>query len=80
MTAPAPLWTVADAKALRDVTGAGLSDCREALTWAEGDTGLAAWYIKRKGQAVARTCGRCRLRYSFPEVKRGPNDEVLHDC
>jgi hypothetical protein len=73
-------WTVDDAKALRDASGAGLADCRKALTWARANVDLAAWYLKNCGHAVARRCTRCDVWFNFPDVVRGANGAVLHDC
>ena len=43
----------ADVKKLRDMTGAGMMDCKKALTEAEGDFDKAVEIIRKKGQAVA---------------------------
>jgi elongation factor Ts len=45
--------TAADAKALRDRTGAALMDCKAALAEAEGDTERAIELLRVKGQASA---------------------------
>ncbi len=36
-------------KKLRDETGAGIIDCREALTECKGDMELAKKYLRKKG-------------------------------
>ena len=42
-----------DVKALRDLTGAGVLDCREALTETDGDVEKAVELLRAKGQAQA---------------------------
>ena len=45
--------TMADISKLRTMTGAGMMDCKNALTEAEGDFEKAIEIIRKKGQAVA---------------------------
>ena len=45
--------TMADITKLRKMTGAGMMDCKNALTQAEGDFDKAVKIIREKGQAVA---------------------------
>jgi elongation factor Ts len=45
--------TMADIQHLRKMTGAGMMDCKSALTEAEGDYDKAVEIIRKKGQAVA---------------------------
>ena len=45
--------TMADITKLRKMTGAGMMDCKNALTQAEGDFDQAIKIIREKGQAVA---------------------------
>ena len=45
--------TMADITKLRKMTGAGMMDCKNALTEAEGDFDKAVKIIREKGQAVA---------------------------
>ncbi|VEU45093.1 unnamed protein product [Pseudo-nitzschia multistriata] len=40
-------------KALRDLTGAGMMDCKKALTEADGDQDAAAEFLRKKGLAQA---------------------------
>jgi elongation factor Ts len=42
-----------DVKKLRDMTGAGMMDCKKALTEADGDFEAAVDYLRKKGQKVA---------------------------
>lgn len=45
--------TAADVKALRDRTGAGMMDCKKALSEANGDIDEAVEILRKKGQKVA---------------------------
>jgi elongation factor Ts len=45
--------TAADVKALRDRTGAGMMECKKALTECDGNIDEAAKYLKEKGLAAA---------------------------
>ena len=45
--------SMADITKLRKMTGAGMMDCKNALTEAEGDFDKAMEIIRKKGQAVA---------------------------
>ena len=51
--------TAQDVKALREMTGAGMMDCKKALTEAEGDTDKAIQILREKGLATqAKKAGR----------------------
>ncbi len=43
----------ADVKRLRDLTGAGMMDCKKALAEANGDFEAATEYLRKKGQKLA---------------------------
>ncbi|RYE26132.1 MAG: elongation factor Ts, partial [Sphingobacteriales bacterium] len=45
--------SAADVNKLRQQTGAGMMDCRKALTESEGDFEKAIDYLRAKGQKVA---------------------------
>ncbi|MFN7119242.1 MAG: translation elongation factor Ts [Saprospiraceae bacterium] len=45
--------SAADVKKLRDMTGAGMSDCKNALTEAEGDFDKAIEVLRKKGQKLS---------------------------
>lgn len=45
--------TAAQVKQLRDATGAGMMDCKKALTETNGDMDAAVEYLRKKGQAKA---------------------------
>jgi elongation factor Ts len=43
-----------DVKSLREMTGAGMMDCKEALTQSQGDIEKAVEYLRKKGMASAQ--------------------------
>jgi len=45
--------SAADVKKLRDMTGAGMMDCKKALTESNGDFEAAVDYLRKKGQKVS---------------------------
>ena len=45
--------TAAQVNELRNMTGAGLMDCKKALTEANGDIQAAIDYLRKKGAKVA---------------------------
>ena len=45
--------TIADIQKLRKLTGAGLADCKKALTEAEGNTDRAIELVRERGLAIA---------------------------
>ena len=45
--------TVAEINELRKQTGAGMMDCKKALTEAEGNIEEAIAYLRKKGQKVS---------------------------
>ncbi len=49
--------TAADVNKLRQITGAGMMDCKNALTEANGDFDAAIDLLRKKGQKVAATRG-----------------------
>jgi elongation factor Ts len=49
--------SAADVKALREKTGAGMMDCKKALTEADGDVERAIEILRVKGQAAAAKRG-----------------------
>ena len=52
-------YTAADVKKLRELTGAGMMDCKKALDEAEGDVDKAVEILRVKGQkGVAKREGR----------------------
>ena len=47
-------FTAADVKRLREMTGAGMMDCKKALTEADGDVEKAIEYLREKGLAASQ--------------------------
>lgn len=45
--------TASDVKKLRDITGAGMMDCKKALAESGGDTEKAIEFLRKKGQKVS---------------------------
>ncbi len=45
--------TASDVKKLRDITGAGMMDCKKALTESKGDFDKAIEFLRKKGQKVS---------------------------
>ena len=66
MAAPAEL-----VKQLRDVTGAGVMDCKEALTATQNDPQAAVEYLRKKGLAQA-------AKRSHREVREGVVGSYIH--
>ena len=60
--------TVDQIKELRDLTGAGIVDCREALTEANGDLEKAKEVIKKKGLERAASKGDREVKAGLVEV------------
>ena len=54
--------SAADVKALRDRTGAGMMDCKDALQEADGDIDKAIEILRVKGQATGGQARRARRR------------------
>ena len=46
-------FTAADVKALREITGCGMMDCKKALTETNGDKDKAIEFLREKGLATA---------------------------
>ena len=53
-----PTISAKDVKALRDLTGAGMMDCKKALQETEGDVDAAVTWLREKMRKL--------LRYWFP--------------
>ena len=52
-------FTAADVKALREMTGVGMMDCKKALTASDGDMDKAVEWLREKGMAAsAKKAGR----------------------
>src|SRR5581483_7550809 len=58
-----PEFSVDDVKRLRDITGAGMMDCRNALTESGGDVDKAVTLLREKGIAkAAKRAGRATVQ------------------
>ena len=56
-------FTAKDVQGLRERTGAGMMDCKKALTETNGDMDAAIEFLRKKGQAKAeRDRFRCKDR------------------
>ena len=60
-----------EVKKLRDITGAGMMDCKSALTETNGDIGKAVEYLRKKGIASAQ-------KREGREVKEGTIITYVH--
>ena len=65
--------TAADVKNLRDTTGAGMMDCKAALTEAEGDFEKAIEVLRKKGQKLS-------LKRADREAKEGVVIAKINDA
>ena len=68
--------TMADITKLRKMSGAGMMDCKKALTESDGDIEKAMEIIRKKGQAIAakrsdREAAEGVRRYHRFEVRNG---------
>jgi elongation factor Ts len=67
-----------DVKSLREMTGAGMMDCKEALSQTKGDIEKAVEYLRKKGMALAqKRAGReakegVVISYMHPGTPRRP--------
>ena len=72
--------TINDIKKLRDMTGAGLSDCKKALIESDNDITKAMELIRKRGQAIAakredrqgQEREVCQPRQGYPGPRYGP--------
>ena len=73
-------FTAKDVMALREITGAGMMDCKKALTECEGDMEKAKDYLREKGlAAAAKKAGRIAAEGivgAFVDAKCGVLAEV----
>ena len=54
--------TASMVKELREMTGAGMMDCKKALTATEGDMDKAVDFLREKGLAVLLLLASLRMR------------------
>jgi elongation factor Ts len=69
--------TAADVKSLRDATGAGMMDCKKALTEAEGDRERAAQILRQKGLSKVATLEDRENKQGAVAVARSGNAAAL---
>jgi len=68
--------TAALVKDLREKTGAGMMDCKKALTEANGDPEAAIDWLRKKGlSAAAKKSGRIAAEGLGPEQGRDGRDQ-----
>ena len=64
--------TAAMVKELREMTGAGMMDCKKALTATEGDMDAAVEFLRKNGQAKAeKKAGRIAAEGGSRKCSRG---------
>ena len=56
--------TAADVNKLRQITGAGMMDCKQALNEANGDFDAAIDILRKKGVAKAGTKGAVKFEHA----------------
>ncbi|WP_167631649.1 translation elongation factor Ts [Mariprofundus ferrooxydans] len=70
--------TAADVKKLREMSGAGMMDCKKALTETAGDIDAAVDYLRKKGlSAASKKAGRVAAEGVVVSVTRGNVGVVL---
>ncbi|MET0431114.1 MAG: translation elongation factor Ts, partial [Hyphomicrobium sp.] len=70
--------TAADVKKLRDMTGAGMMDCKTALTETNGDIEAAVDWLRKKGLSkAAKKSGRIAADGLIGIVARGREGAVV---
>lgn len=71
-------FTAADVKALREKTGAGMMDCKSALTESKGDMDAAVDWLRKKGLAkAAKKAGRVAAEGLVGVVASGTRGAVI---
>jgi elongation factor Ts len=68
--------TAADINKLRQQTGAGMMDCRKALTESNGDFESAIDYLRKKGQKVAALRGDREAKEGVVIAKTTPDNKT----
>lgn len=68
--------TAADINKLRQLTGAGMMDCRKALTENNGDVEAAIDWLRKKGQKVAALRGDREAKEGVVLAKTTPNNKT----
>ncbi|MGX1249898.1 translation elongation factor EF-Ts [Streptomyces ambofaciens] len=65
-------YTAADVKKLRELTGAGMMDCKKALDEAEGNVEKAVEALRIKGQKGVAKRARAALPRTAPSSRSSP--------
>src|SRR5438067_10315009 len=68
--------TAADINKLRQQTGAGMMDCRKALTESNGDFEAAIDYLRKKGRKVAALRGDREAKEGVVIAKTTPDNKT----
>src|SRR5205085_5730387 len=68
--------TAADINKLRQMTGAGMMDCRKALTETNGDFEAAIDWLRKKGQKVAALRGDREAKEGVVLAKTTPDNKT----
>lgn len=68
--------TAADINKLRQLTGAGMMDCRKALTENNGDVEAAIDWLRKKGQKVAALRGDREAKEGVVLARTTPNNKT----
>ena len=69
--------TAAQVKELREMTGAGMMDCKKALTATEGDMDKAVEFLREKGLTTLRTQLLLRLTPRQTSLLRTRNSSSM---
>jgi len=70
--------TAADVKKLRDLSGAGMMDCKKALTETDGDIDAAVDFLRKKGLgAASKKAGRIAAEGLVVSISKGNVGVVL---
>ena len=67
--------TAADVNKLRQITGAGMMDCKKALVEAEGDFDKAIEFLRKKGQKVANNRADREAKDGYVFAKTNENKD-----
>ena len=71
-------FTAADVKKLREISGAGMMDCKKALDETDGDIDAAVDYLRKKGlSAAAKKSGRVAAEGMVLAVATGDSGVVI---
>ncbi|MDX8407028.1 MAG: translation elongation factor Ts, partial [Mariprofundaceae bacterium] len=70
--------TAADVKKLREMSGAGMMDCKKALTETAGDMDAAVDFLRKKGlSAASKKAGRVAAEGIVATLTEGGKGVVL---